>query len=291
MNKHGHTSFSVHKTGHGAVGIGIDKDGSVEFSLVENAGQYNVKGPEVDPQLAREVAQATLQRANRGHPSAQYGNDGANNSSLYHQAAAMRSNGQYKVDDYSFNTIDLHNIPKDDTETKKADPSSSSFLKMPKWMEGFAPAANKSTGFNSQEYGIPAHLTAERNIAPPIRGNHHDWWATSPKVTFTGDFEDEMVRRGKRWSHLSQSQKMGAGLIWVALMATLMGVTIWSLNKPDYVNENDSGSSSKLQGFVPSGGANQGTYEPTTLRPTRQPITKSPIDGYASLHGKVGHHH
>jgi hypothetical protein len=275
VNKHGHTSFQVHKTGEVAVGIGIDQDGSVESSLVDTVGSEAKQS--VNPhEQARRAAQAVIQRADQRHGS---GSNDVTNSSLYQQAAAMRSNGHYQVDDYSFSTINIHNIPKD-VESPKPANTTSSFLKMPKWMEGFAPGSTGGKPY-SPPYGIPANITSDTNLAPPIRGNHQDWWSNSPKVTFDTDHPDKR----SKWSNLSHTQRMGAGVIWVALMCTLMGVTIWSLNKPaEEVYEGDRSSS--LKGFMPG---QIGTSVPTlapTDRPTRPPTTRSPVSGYSSLHGK-----
>ena len=287
INKHGHTSFQLHKTGHVTVGIGIDQDGSVESSLVDNVentftNQYSVKGPNVDPHTARHAAASALKLANQRN----YGDSA--NSSLYQQAAAIRSSGQCQVDDYSFSTINIHNIPRDDIESpKRADSrTSSSFLKMPKWMEGFAPAS--TANYDPPIYGIPANLTREANIAPPIRGNHQDWWSASPKVTFDTGYQDK--KSFSRWNNLTYSQKIGAGVIWVALMCTLMGVTIWSLNKPDGVTDGNRGSSS-LQGFLPADVTTVPTFAPSfmTPRPTRQPFSRSPVKGNSALHEKVRH--
>lgn len=267
VNKHGHTSFQVHKTGQVAIGIGIDEDGSVESALVDSREEH------LSPNTARKAAQAVIQRADRRHDMT--------NSSLYHQAATMRNNGHYQVDDYSFSTINIHNIPKDDVEASRRgdNTATSSFLKMPKWMEGFAPGTKQ--GYTPSEYGIPANITSNTNLAPPIRGNHQDWWSSSPKVTFDTGYPDKRTR----WSNLSHSQKIGAGVIWVALMCTIMGVTIWSLNKPhDEVYESDRSSS--LTGFMPSGSTGAPSADPTN-RPTRPPTTRSPVSGYFGLHGKV----
>ena len=277
VNKHGHTAFQVHKTGQVAVGIGIDQDGSVESSLVDMAENQGTKysKPNVDPHDVRKAAQAVIQRAD-SRPSS--GHD-MMNASLYQQAASMRNSSHYQVDDYSFSTINIHNIPKDDVvPPKNSTPSSSGFLKMPKWMESFAPG-NVKQGYSPPEYGIPANITSNTNLAPPIRGNHQDWWSSSPKVTFDIDQEKK-----SRWSHLSHTQRLGAGVIWVALMCTLMGVTIWSLNKPqEEVYQGDRSSS--VQGFIPTSGGIP-TVNPTDT-PSRPPTTRSPVSGYSRLHGKV----
>jgi hypothetical protein len=260
VNKHGHTSFHVHKTGDVAVGIGIDQDGSVESSLVD------AQEP-VSPQAARRAAQAAMQKVVQRNDMI--------NSSLYQQAASMRNNGHYHVDDYSFSTINIHNIPKDNVGSPKRNDGSNnrSLLKMPKWMESFAPSVANSK-YNPPEYG---NITRDTNLAPPIRGNHQDWWSNSPKVTFDTDHPDKR----SKWSSLSHSQKVGAGVIWVALMCTLMGVTVWSLNKPPQEVYGGDRSSS-LTGFVPGAVP---TLNPTD-RPTRPPVSRSPVSGYSSLHGK-----
>ena len=277
VNKHGHTAFQVNKTGQVAVGIGIDQDGSVESSLVDTAENYENQhsSPHVNPQAARQAARAAIQRVD-SRPSS--GND-MTNTSLYQQAASMRNSSHYQVDDYSFSTINIHNSPKDDVGSpKRSTPSSSGFLKMPKWMESFAPG-NVKQGYSPPEYGIPVNITSNTNLAPPIRGNHQDWWSSSPKVTF--DINQE---KKSRWGNLSHTQRLGAGFIWVALMCTVMGVTIWSMNKPtEEVYPGDRSSS--VQGFIPTSGGTP-TINPTDM-PSRPPITNSPVSGYSKLHVKV----
>ncbi|KAL7478327.1 hypothetical protein ACHAW6_004096 [Cyclotella cf. meneghiniana] len=284
INRNGQTSFHLHKTGHVTVGIGINQDGSVESSLVDNVentfkNQYSVNGPDIDSHAARRAATSALQLANQRN----YGDSA--NTSVYQQAAAIRSSGQCQVDDYSFSTINIHNIPRDDIESpKRADSrTGSSLLKMPKWMEGFVPAS--TANYDPPVYGIPANLTRETNIAPPIRGNHQDWWSSSPKVTFDTGYQDR--KSSSRWNNLTYSQKIGAGVIWVALMSTLMGVTIWSLNKPDDVTDSKRGSSS-LQGFLSASVTTVPTFAPSVMtpRPTRQPFSRSPVKGNSALHEK-----
>ena len=264
VNKHGHTSFQVHGAGEVAVGIGVHQDGSVESSLVER----------VNPHMARKAAQAVMERADQRQYAAQYGNREMPSSSLYQQATSMRNNGHCQVDDYSFSTINIHSNFKENESPKiSTNKGKASIFNMPKWMESFA----STKGYTPPEYGISTNITSDTNLAPPIHGNHQDWWSASPKVTFDTEHPDKR----SRWNHLSHAQKIGAGVIWVALMCSLMGVTIWSMNKaPEEVYE---GNSSSLQGFVPP----TSTDAPTTARPTRPPTTRSPVSGYSSLHGKV----
>lgn len=320
MNKFGHTSFQVSKMTNGvAVGIGVDQDGSVELPLVDvekhhrsvdrsgvnrgemggNVNMYHVRGEDVDPRQARQAAEAVLKRANQGN-HINYNDENKNNvnGSLYDQASAMRSSGHYQVDDYSFSTINIHNVPKasDDMaqqpDRKKSRIEGSLLLsKMPKWFAGLAPGVtNESIGYNP-----PHNITSDTNIAPPIRGSSQDWWSTTPKVTFDAGYGGNGGKKNSRWNRLSSAQKIGAGVTWVALMCTLMGVTISELNKSN--KSNDNGQSSSATGFmpvmdfvtdmptaIPSLGP---TMMPVTSRPTRAPVTRSPVSGYSYIHGKV----
>lgn len=322
IDRHKHTSsFHVHETGHVAVGIEIDRDGSVESALVTEAVTPKQRGspksssnnlyhhhphhasrsapspnsPPVNPGTARQTARAVMQRADArgGHNNSTY-ND-MTDMSLYDQAASVRNNGHYQVDDYSFSTIKIHS-PKEEHATTFGSPKrlysnndvgntanavKSSILKMPKWMQAFA----RTKGYTPGEYGADPNITKETNLAPPIRGEYQDHWASSPKVTFdTGGHFDEERSQSRRWNGLSHTQRIGAGVIWVALMCILMGVTIWSLNQPPPSVYGENASSA--QGLV--GAANTGapTSDPTP-RPTRPPISLSPVAGYWSLHGKV----
>ena len=271
----------------------------------DNANYNSQNSPPVNPSTARKTAHAVMQRADArgsagggGHyNTAAYNDDGNDMTqmSLYDQAASIRNNGHYHVDDYSFSTIKIHS-PKEDAGSPKRvystknnnNGKSLSILKMPKWMQGFA----LTKGYTPGEYGADPNITKETNIAPPIRGSEYQdhWTSSSPKVTFDtrGHYNDDDEKRS-RWNSLSDAQRIGAGVIWVALMCVLMGVTIWSLNKPQQSVYGENASSA--QGLI---GAAMNTGAPTsdpTPRPTRPPTSLSPVAGYSSLHGKVRIHH
>ena len=281
-----------------AIGIGYNSDGSVETGLLDFEQEAK------DPESQHQHHQNQHHRQQQVPPPPSQGN--TEKYSFYEQASQIRNSGHYQeegvVDDYSFSVVDLPKATDimGPAAKKARGGSKDSFLQMPKWFAGFAPGAgNSSSNISSgSKHSLPNNITSETNIAPRPRGNSQEWWANSPKVTF----DTEYGRKKSRWSNMSPHQKIGAGVIWVALLCALMSVTVSQLRKSANVNM-DPGQSSGAMGYLPvasvqtdsptlfpsSSPSNNPTPNPTPLptnRPTLPPITKPPTNGYASIHEK-----
>jgi hypothetical protein len=210
-------------------------------------------------------------------------------SSLFDQANQMRHAGYYHSDDYSFNQLNLSDIPisprdvRSPPKTREKRAHVRNNL-LPGWVSGFIPG-------RSQNGGMPSYMTSETNIAP--RGsstgyNSSEWFAGSPKVTFDTSFNPNGVRKrgiAGHWERLSPAKKVSAGVILVVLVCTIMGVAVSETKKNYAARENAALALAMTNPPTPSP-----TPEPTnvpTLTPTDRPTrTRSPIAGNGGLHGK-----
>ncbi|KAL7546605.1 hypothetical protein ACHAWF_009986, partial [Thalassiosira exigua] len=246
---------------------------------------------------------------------------------IYKQAASSNHTGQYNsaapataasslavVDDYSFSNVNLSSPGKDHSghnpnrpsyrwgpstpgaETNGAD-GAKGFLAF-KWLDN---AFGGSSSSKNQDGGyLPPGITADTNIAP-----------RSPRVSFENDFGPACFRndKGKRyWARLSPAQRIGAGVIWVALLCTIFGVTVSEVKKANANRAVEERARAQAQAMLDLQAIPEPTYipssvpsseptgyptaRPTTPAPTRKPVTPSPtaqgnIQGYGGVHGKT----
>ena len=212
--------------------------------------------------------------------------DNSLHSSLFYQANQMRHAGYYHNDDYSFNQVNLSDVPISPRDVgspprireKKAHVRNNL---LPGWFAGFSPGRFQNAG------GMSSYMISETNIAP----SSTEWFSNSPKVTFDSSFNPNGVRKrgaAGHWERLSPSKKVSVGVILVALMCTIMGVAVSETKKNYAARENAALALAMTNSPTPSP-----TPEPTNIptltptdRPTRTPISRSPVAGNAGLHGK-----
>lgn len=123
----------------------------------------------------------------------------------------------------------------------------------------------------------------------------------SPRVSFANDFQNDfhpssIKRQQGMWTSMSPVQKMSMVTVWVALVCAILGVTVSQLSKrgipdapqagPNEVNGLPELTAVETPSPTPLPTA-EPTPSPTTPRPTRSPITQSPVAGYHSIHGKA----
>mmetsp|Transcript_9917 Transcript_9917/g.14782 ORF Transcript_9917/g.14782 Transcript_9917/m.14782 type:complete len:742 (-) Transcript_9917:83-2308(-) len=204
-------------------------------------------------------------------------------SSLYDQANQMRHTGYYHSDDYSFNQMNLSDVPISPRDVgsppryreKKANVRNNL---LPRWFSGFSPG-------RFQNDGMSPYMTNETNIAPKgsSTASSSEW---APNV-----FNPNGVRKrgiAGHWERLSPAKKVSLGVVLVALVCTIMGVAVSETKKNYAARENAALALAMANQPTPSP-----TSEPTSFpsltptdHPTRSPISRSPVAGSVGLHGK-----
>jgi len=213
-------------------------------------------------------------------------------SSLFDQANRMHHSGYYHSDDYSFNQVNFSEVPisprdfgsPPKTREKRAQVRNNI---LPGWVSGFISG-------RSQNGNMPSYTTSEMNIAPrgSNTGYSSEWFAGSPKVTFDTYFNPNGVRKrgiAGHWERLSPAKRVSVGVITVVLVCTIMGVAVTETMKNYAAGENAALALAITNPPTPSP-----TFEPTksptrmpiTDRPTRHPISRSPVAMNGGLHGK-----
>eukprot|EP00986_Skeletonema_menzelii_P010045 scaffold4737_cov152-Skeletonema_menzelii.AAC.2 len=212
------------------------------------------------------------------------------NSSLYDQANQMRHAGYYHNDDYSFNQMNLTDIPISPRglespprfRERKANVRNNL---VPKWFGAF------SLG-RFQNGGMSPYVTSETNIAPrgSSTASSSEWISNSPKVTFETFNPNGVRKRGiaGHWERLSPAKKVSVGVVLVALVCTIMGVAVSETKKNYAAREQAAFALAMANQPTPSP-----TSEPTAIpslaptdHPTRDPISRSPVSGNIGVHGK-----
>ena len=228
------------------------------------------------------------------------------NTSLYDQANQMRHSGYYHSDDYSLNHHQanhhhhhLSDIPISPREIRsppqyreKRAHVRDSFL--PRWLTGM----KSGKSHDNNNFGPPMS-PYEMNIAPKgssTASSSSEWFSSSQKGSgvFDTSFHPNngVVRKrggmAGHWERLSPAKKVSIGVILVALVCTIMGVS---------VSETRKNHAAREKAALALAMANQPTPSPTsgptdvpslapTDPPTKVPSSRSPVAGYASVHGK-----
>ncbi|KAK1740895.1 hypothetical protein QTG54_008147 [Skeletonema marinoi] len=202
-----------------------------------------------------------------GIPAARAFDEGDAEQQLHARANQMRHTGYYHSDDYSFNQMNLSDVPISPRDVgsppryreKKANVRNNL---LPRWFSGFSPG-------RFQNDGMSPYMTNETNIAPKgsSTASSSEWISNSPNV-----FNPNGVRKrgiAGHWERLSPAKKVSVGVVLVALVCTIMGVAVSETKKNYAARENAALALAMANQPTPSP-----TSEPTSfpsLTPTDHP--------------------